>query len=61
MQDMRSVGIMAYGTPEDRLKLEAISKLAGQSGSEWLIAQIRKTYEEVYGKAPASQVVVERK
>lgn len=45
----RSVGIMAYGTLDDRLRLEAVALVAGKSSSQWLIEAIRKAFEEIYG------------
>lgn len=53
----RSVGIMAYGTPEDRLKLEAIAKLEKKSSSQFLIDLIRSHYENIYGTTPPDKVV----
>lgn len=53
----RSVAIMGYGSPEDRLKLEALAQLAEKSSSQWLIEQIRAAYREIYGDTPAEQVV----
>lgn len=53
----RSVGIMAYGTPEDRLKLEALAKIEKTSSSQLLINHIRKTYAEIYGETPPEKVV----
>ncbi|MDH7796443.1 hypothetical protein QBC99_002506 [Beijerinckia sp. GAS462] len=43
---------MAYGTPEDRLRLESLARIKGQSSSEWLIEQIRAAYKELYGDVP---------
>jgi hypothetical protein len=53
----RSVIITAYGSPEDRLRLEAISKLEEKSSSQWLIDLIRKRYAEIYGGTHPEQVI----
>lgn len=45
----KSVGIIAYGSPEDRKKLEQLAKLAGLSGSQWLIQMIREKHKEIFG------------
>jgi hypothetical protein len=54
----RSVGIMAYGSPEDRLRLEALTRLENKkSSSEWLIAQIRQHYDELFGDQKPEDVL----
>lgn len=53
----RSVAIVAYGSPDDRLRLEALAILAETSSSQWLIETIRAAYKEIYGDTPPSQVV----
>jgi hypothetical protein len=53
----RSVGIMAYGTKNDRLRLEALAVLAEKSSSQWIIEAIRAAYQEIYGETPPSEVV----
>jgi len=53
----RSVGIMAYGTQEDRIRLEALARLEGQSSSQWMIQKIRAAYVEIYGSTDPSKVV----
>lgn len=45
----RSKGIIAYGKEEDRLKLAALSRILGKSGSELIIEMIRDKYVEVVG------------
>jgi hypothetical protein len=45
----KSLGIIAYGTPEDRERVKALAKLEGISNSEWIIARIRKEYDEKIG------------
>jgi hypothetical protein len=52
----KSVGIIGYGTPEDRLKLEALAKLAKTSASQWLIQQIRDKYKEIFGTDEVAHV-----
>lgn len=47
----RAKGIIAYGTDEDRRRLEALAQLAKTSASQWLIQIIRKEYEKVYPNA----------
>ena len=46
---MRNHGIIAYGAPDDRLKLAALSDALKKSGSQLIIDFIRQRYEEVYG------------
>lgn len=53
----RSVAIVGYGDPDDRLRLEALAKLADKSSSQWVIEAIRAAYEDVYGQVPPSEVV----
>lgn len=57
----RSKGIVAYGTQEDRKKLEIIARIAGQSQSEWLISQIRKAYREIYGNTSPDFITLKTK
>lgn len=45
----KKVGIICYGTEEDRERLAALSKAHGKTGSSWMIAQIRKEYEKLFG------------
>lgn len=54
---MKSQGIIAYGKQEDRDKLAALAKLSGQSGSEWIVSQIRKIYEESFGELDPKLIV----
>ena len=46
----RKVGIIAYGTPEDRQRLEALAKAAGKSASQWIVETIRKEHRELFGE-----------
>lgn len=46
----KSVGIIAYGTVEDRAKLEALSSLGNDSGSAWIIAKIRSEYDRIFSR-----------
>lgn len=46
---MAKVGIMAYGTPDDRAKLAVLAGVMNQSSSEWLIAKIRAEYTNAFG------------
>lgn len=46
----RQAGIIAYGTPEDRLRLAAIVEATqGRSGSVVVIDLIRARYAELFG------------
>lgn len=45
----RNAGIIAYGTPEDRLRLAAVSNAMAKSGSELIIEMIRARYVELFG------------
>jgi hypothetical protein len=49
---MRSVGIMAYGTPEDRAKINALAKKRDVSASQIIVELIREEYEKTFGKLP---------
>lgn len=42
-------GIIAYGTELDREKLAVLATLSGQSGSEWIVNQIREVYGNAFG------------
>lgn len=53
----RAKGIMAYGTEEDRLKLAALSKVLGKSGSELLIEMIRQKYAETIGVLDPKRII----
>ncbi|AKU43567.1 hypothetical protein CPT_Seuss41 [Caulobacter phage Seuss] len=48
----KPTGIIAYGRPEDRLKLAAIAKSEGVTSSRWIVDQIRKRYRELYAETP---------
>lgn len=50
-------GIIARGTEEDRQKLAVLAQLTNQSGSQWIIEQIRKTYEEAFGDTDPKLIV----
>lgn len=45
----RSVAIMGYGTPDDRLRVEALARLQNVSSSQWIINVIRREYAAIYG------------
>jgi hypothetical protein len=47
----RAKGIIAYGTDLDREKLAVLAQLNGQSGSEWIVDQIRTVYRQAFGEA----------
>lgn len=47
----RAKGIIAYGTDLDREKLAALAQLNDQSGSEWIVEQIRSVYRQAFGEA----------
>jgi hypothetical protein len=51
------VAITAYGEPEDRLMLEAISKYVGVSGSNFIIMRLREAYRAVYGDKDPAEVL----
>lgn len=53
----KAIGIIAYGTAEDRKKLEALAKFAGQSGSAWIIERIRREHALIYGELPPEKPV----
>jgi hypothetical protein len=55
-----NLGIIAYGTEEDRKKLAVLSNLSKQSGSEYIITMIRRQYKEVFGDADASSIPIYR-
>jgi hypothetical protein len=44
----RKVGIIAYGTVEDRQRLEALARLRRLSSSQWLIEIIREKHAELF-------------
>lgn len=51
----KNAPIIAYGTEDDRLRLAAVVKALGsQSGSAWLIEQVRTRYSELFGDLPPS-------
>lgn len=56
----RKLGIIAYGSLEDRLKLELLARNRGCSGSEWIITKIRKEYELLFGDMNPSLLVTGR-
>lgn len=45
----KPVGIIAYGKSEDRLKLAAVAKRDGMTGSKVILNYIRARYKELYG------------
>ena len=45
----RNLGIIAYGTAQDREKLAQISTVEGKSGSELIIQWIRDRHRELLG------------
>jgi hypothetical protein len=48
----RKVGISAYGTVEDRQRLEALASLRHISSSQWVIEIIREKHAEVFAPLP---------
>jgi hypothetical protein len=54
---LNNKGIIAYGTDEDRQKLALMAKLSGQSGSEWIVAQIRKQYKDAFGDTAPDRII----
>lgn len=46
---MKNKGIIAYGTSDDRLRLEAVATIDGKTNSSWIIMAIRKRFEELFG------------
>lgn len=46
---MRNHGIIAYGTPDDRLRLAALSATLNKSGSQLIVDYIRERYKQVFG------------
>lgn len=54
---LNNKGIIAYGTDEDRQKLAVMAKLMGQSGSEWIVSQIRLQYREVFGDTAPDRII----
>jgi len=51
----RKVGIIAYGTIEDRQRLEALARSRHMSASHWLIDQIRIAHDQLFGPADESE------
>lgn len=45
----RPTAIIAYGRPEDRLKLAAVAHHTGTSGSKLVIENIRSEYTRLFG------------
>lgn len=58
---MRKVGIMAYGTQEDRWRLEALSRAQHKSSSQWIVDTIRKEYEALFGASDPAPTSDEEK
>lgn len=52
---MKDLAIVAYGTKDDRLRLAAVAKAQGRSGSSWLIELIRARYAELFGDLDPNQ------
>jgi hypothetical protein len=48
----RPKGIIAYGKDEDRLKLAAVARHEGKSGSEFIVDSIRVRYQQLFGDLP---------
>ncbi len=46
----RSSGIIAYGTPEDRARLEQLARLRKVSASTWIIKQIREQHAVAFSQ-----------
>lgn len=57
----RPPAITAYGNADDRLRLAALSRIDGRSGSEIIIDFVRTRYRETFGDLPPSQAVPESK
>lgn len=55
----KPLGIIAYGRPEDRLKLAAIAKHQGKTSSRFLIDKIREEYQRLFGNTPPENLVTE--
>jgi hypothetical protein len=53
----RKVGINAYGTEDDRRKLEVLALLSKQSSSAWIIDHIQSQYKDVYGDTKPEDVL----
>jgi 3-methyladenine DNA glycosylase Tag len=54
---MAMKGIIAYGQEEDRQKLAVLATLTDQSGSQWIIEQIRERYREAFGDSDPSLII----
>lgn len=54
----RNLGIIAYGTEQDRDKLAVLANLSKQSGSEYIINMIRRNFKEAFGDAEPSRVLI---
>ena len=52
----KPLGIISYGKPDDRLKLAAIAKHEGVTGSKVILNHIRARYKELYGDMDPSLV-----
>lgn len=48
----RPKGIIAYGTDDDRLRLAAVARHKGKSGSEVIVDNIREQYSTLFGDLP---------
>lgn len=46
----RPLGIISYGTAEDRLRLKRVAEAENRSGSDWIIQVIRQRYKELFGE-----------
>lgn len=44
------LGIMAYGTQQDRCKLAVLAGATGVSASQWILDKIRTEYNQVFGQ-----------
>lgn len=56
----RNKGIIAYGTEQDREKLDVMSHLSGTTGSIWIIRKIRQAYTEAFGDADPKRIITQR-
>jgi hypothetical protein len=53
----RAKGIIAYGSEDDRRKLEVLAAVSKRSSSQHLIEMIRAAYTELYGDAAPEAVL----
>lgn len=53
----KTIQITGYGEQADRDRLFLIAEAYGVSQSQWLVGQIRKTYDDLYGSEDPTSVI----